>query len=157
MEILCRFGKKPLKIGVRRGVAAAEGRRFRKKRAVFKDQLMPAENKVGGRFPFARCAVDVNLELTRRKGGKEGFTVFRLADDLVRGGKIQHHGSAPQGGFGGGRRRDPAVLADLDGDRQRRHSLAAEELARAEGAFLPSGSRTVTQPPAGAGVNQRRS
>src|SRR5207244_10825069 len=100
-------GKGELRLG-------REAPRFGEQRAVLVDERVAVPGEVGGGFALARGAVEIRGEAARRLVRHELVAIAFLADDDVRRRPGSEYRGPCERGVGGGRRRHPQVLADLD-------------------------------------------
>ena len=105
--------------------------------AVFGDQGMPGEDRVGGRFTVPAVGVQVGGNQSAGLPGDKTPSVFRLAYRFVGGGQIADDGRPGRCRRRGGRNRCPQILADFHGKAEVGHISADEQLPGSEGDVLP--------------------
>ena len=71
--------------------AGAEPPALGQDHTVFRDQVMPGKDHIGGRFPLARIGVEIAADQTSRMSGNQTAAVIRLSDRLVACRKVDDH------------------------------------------------------------------
>ena len=122
-------------------------------RAVFVDQVLARKDHVGRRFALTRIRVGIGAVQARTLVGDEAAAVIRLADNLVRGRRVEDHRRASKRHLGRGGRRYPQVLAHLD----TQHQILGTFIAAAVDKLRAKRHRTLTSKFNPHGIGRRRS
>ena len=118
-------------------------------RAVFRDQIMPGEDQVGGGLALPRVGIDIAAHQPGGLPGHQGTPVGVLSHRLVAGGQVQQQGGARPRQRLGGRLRRPQVLADLHPQDKPRHAFTGEDHIGAEKDLLTAEGKQPVRGPAG--------
>ena len=110
---------------------------LRKQHAVFRDQVMPAEDQILGGFPVSRAGIYISCHKPCAGGLHQLSAVGVLSHRLIGGGQIDDHRGPGQAVCGGRGLRRPQVLADLTSHRQPLYAVTGKEDLPPEGNRIP--------------------
>ena len=149
--------RREIDVGDRRRAAQREALRLRHQLPAIGDQPVAVPRQVGGRFPEAGGAVELDRQVLGGRHADQVAAILELADGDVRGRQVGEHGGAGERGEGARRHRRPEVLAHLDVQREAVDVRQVDEKVGAERARVSPSRDMVSTRAAPAGWNQRGS
>ena len=96
----------------------AEASTLREQGAIFRYEIVSAEDKILRRLSLPGICIDIGAGETRGLPSDQHFSVAALADELVGGRAVDDHSSARQRVLCGRRIRNPEILTELRSDNQ---------------------------------------
>ena len=121
--------------------------------AVLVDEVLARKNHVGRGLALACVRVGIGAVQARALIGDEAAAVICLADDFVRGRRVEDHRCTSERHLGRGRRRHPQVLTNLDAQ----HQVLGTLIAAAVDKPRAKRHRTLTGKFNPHGIGRRRS
>lgn len=107
-----------VKVNVGDGHIASEELRRGELRTVFVDEVLPRKDHVGRGLALARICIGIGAVQARTLIGDEAAAIVCLADNLVRGRRVENHRRTGKRHLGRRRCWHPQVLANLNAQHQ---------------------------------------
>ena len=112
------LGNQAVKVNVGDGHIASEELRRGELRTVFVDEVLAHKDHVGRGLALARICIGIGTVQARTLIGDEAAAIVCLADNLVRGRRVENHRRTGKRHLGRRGRRHPQVLANLNAQHQ---------------------------------------